>query len=251
MGLFDKKYCDVCGDKIGLLGNRKLEDGNLCKDCAKKLSYWFDDRRHSTVDDIKAQLAYREENAKKVGDFHITKSLGRHTRVVLDEDKQQFMVVRTRDVEEENPDVIDYAQVTGCDFDIDEEREEEMRTLDDGREISYAPPRYYWTYDFKMTIHVNHPYFDDMSFELNGSSVRVEPTGTQRIGFDPRNHPDYLEYADMGNEIKEALTGMRQQTREAVAAANAPKVKAVCPSCGATTLPDASGCCEYCGMKMN
>ena len=35
---FDKKYCDVCGDKIGLLGNRKLEDGNLCKDCAKKLS---------------------------------------------------------------------------------------------------------------------------------------------------------------------------------------------------------------------
>ena len=29
MGLFDKKYCDICGEKIGLLGNRKLEDGNL------------------------------------------------------------------------------------------------------------------------------------------------------------------------------------------------------------------------------
>ena len=37
MGLFDKKYCDICGDKIGLLGNRKLENGNLCKNCAKKL----------------------------------------------------------------------------------------------------------------------------------------------------------------------------------------------------------------------
>ena len=36
MGLFDKKYCDVCGAKIGFLGNRKLEDGNLCKDCAGK-----------------------------------------------------------------------------------------------------------------------------------------------------------------------------------------------------------------------
>ena len=24
MGLFDKKYCDICGEKIGLLGNRKL-----------------------------------------------------------------------------------------------------------------------------------------------------------------------------------------------------------------------------------
>ena len=60
--LFEKKECDICGGEIGLLGNRKLEDGNLCKDCAKKLSYWFDDRRHSTVEEIRAQLAYREEN---------------------------------------------------------------------------------------------------------------------------------------------------------------------------------------------
>ena len=52
MGLFDKKICDICGEKIGLLGNRKLDDGNLCKDCAKKLSPWFEDRRHSTVEDI-------------------------------------------------------------------------------------------------------------------------------------------------------------------------------------------------------
>ena len=56
MGLFDKKYCDFCGEKIGLLGNRKLEDGNMCKDCAKKLSPFCDDRRHSTVEHIKAHL---------------------------------------------------------------------------------------------------------------------------------------------------------------------------------------------------
>ncbi len=36
MGLFSKKYCDVCGEKIGLLGNRKLEDGNLCKGVRQK-----------------------------------------------------------------------------------------------------------------------------------------------------------------------------------------------------------------------
>lgn len=28
MGLFDKKYCDFCGEKIGILGIRKLEDGS-------------------------------------------------------------------------------------------------------------------------------------------------------------------------------------------------------------------------------
>ena len=38
MGLFEKKYCDICGEKIGLLGNRKLEDGNICSKCAGKLS---------------------------------------------------------------------------------------------------------------------------------------------------------------------------------------------------------------------
>ena len=42
MGLFDKKNCDICGEKIGLLGNRKLDDGNLCKNCASKLSPWFE-----------------------------------------------------------------------------------------------------------------------------------------------------------------------------------------------------------------
>ena len=76
MGLFDKKYCDICGEKIGLLGNRKLEDGNLCKDCAKKLSPWFSDRRRSTVEDIKGQLAYREENREKAAQFRTTRSFG-------------------------------------------------------------------------------------------------------------------------------------------------------------------------------
>ena len=65
MGFFDKKYCDVCGEKIGLLGNRKLENGNLCKDCAAKLSPFFSERKSSTVEEIKEQLAYREENRKQ------------------------------------------------------------------------------------------------------------------------------------------------------------------------------------------
>ena len=32
--LFDKKECSICGGEIGLLGNRRLEDGNMCKSCA-------------------------------------------------------------------------------------------------------------------------------------------------------------------------------------------------------------------------
>ena len=57
--LFERKVCDICGEEIKLLGNRKLEDGNLCKACAEKLSPWFDDRRHSTVAQIKEQIDKR------------------------------------------------------------------------------------------------------------------------------------------------------------------------------------------------
>ena len=74
--LFEKKVCAICGAEIGLLGNRKLEDGDMCKNCAKKLSPWFSDRRRSTVEEIQEQLAYREKNQEKVAAFHITRSLG-------------------------------------------------------------------------------------------------------------------------------------------------------------------------------
>ena len=68
--LFDKKECSICGKEIGLLGNRKLEDGNMCKECAAKLSPWFSDRRSSTVAEIEEQLAYRDENKKAVEAFN-------------------------------------------------------------------------------------------------------------------------------------------------------------------------------------
>lgn len=37
MGLFDKKFCDICGDKVNLLTQKKLSDGQLCSDCKQKL----------------------------------------------------------------------------------------------------------------------------------------------------------------------------------------------------------------------
>ena len=39
----------------------------------------------------------------------------------------------------------------------------------------------------------------------------------------------------------------RQQARDSAAAAAAPKQAVTCPYCGATTTPNASGQCEFCG----
>lgn len=133
MGLFDKKYCDICGEKIGLLGNRKLEDGNLCKDCAKQLSPWFSDRRRSTVEDIKRQLAYREENRGRASQFRTTRSYGEDCKVLLDEEHRWFTVTRARDLADANPDILDYTALTGCRVDIDESRAALLQVMETSR----------------------------------------------------------------------------------------------------------------------
>ncbi|MBO6158127.1 MAG: DUF4428 domain-containing protein [Firmicutes bacterium] len=245
MGLFDKKYCDICGQKIGMLGNRKLEDGNLCKDCAAKLSPFFSDRRRSTVNDIKAQLSYRAANQEEVERLHITRSLGKNTKILLDEDARKFVVTGARDIISANPDVLDYSQVTGCMLDIDEHKNELKIKNNEGKMVSYVPPRYEYSYDFTVKINVNHDYFDTISVRLNPSSVKTpRPVSVNLRGAMPQ---EFKEYYDMGKEIESVLTNARAEIREEIAQANAPKMAVKCPHCGASTIPDASGCCEYCG----
>ncbi len=235
MGFFDKKYCDVCGEKIGLLGNRKLEDGDLCKDCAKKLSPFFSDRRNSTVDEIKGQLAYREENEQKVKDFNPTKVIGGRNLICIDEDNKKWLFSRTRNWRDSNPDIIEFSQVTGCDLDIDENKTERYTKDAEGNRISYNPPRYNYSYDFNMSIYINSPWFDEIKFKLNDDDI------------ENRTCLEYKEAQKDANEIKDLLTGLRQSARDEVDAANAPKTVVTCPNCMANTMPDASGCCEYCG----
>jgi len=216
MGLFDKKYCDICGEKIGLLGNRKLEDGNLCKNCAAKLSPWFSERRHSTLAEIKEQLAYREENRKKVAQFQTTRSFGEDWKVLLDDNHRWMMVTRARDLREANPDVLDFTAVTGCRMDIDENERELMRDGPDNKKVSYNPPRYEYTYQFDIIITVTHPYFDEMKFRLNPRAVELvsEAPGTfgrGRVGqflntglnggFDPSYNPEYRQYRQMAEQL--------------------------------------------------
>ena len=278
MGLFDKKYCDICGEKIGLLGNRKLEDGNLCKDCAKKLSPWFSDRRRSTVEDIKGQLAYREENRGKAVQFRTTRSFGEDWKVLLDEDHRWFTVTRARDLAEANPDILDFDSITGCRMDIDESRTELTRKDADGKDVSYVPPRYEYSYDFFLVISVRHPYFDEMRFSLNSSSVYYEPqklpqrapmshapmdrpSGRPKMinasRVDPEDCAEYRKYRQMGDEICQALEQARSGGKQPAGAAleendimreAAQDIPAAgpwtCPACGGNNQ---GKFCEYCG----
>ena len=193
MGLFDKKICDICGEKIGLLGNRKLDDGNLCKNCAKKLSPWFEERRHSTVEDIKRQLEYRENNKKAVMDFYITRQIStRNYTVFIDDHKKNFTVARKLDVNE-NPDIVPLSAIVQCRVEVDRQQIEKTYTKD-GKTVSYQPPIYDYEFDYTMRIKVNTPWFDDMDFRLNTFSISSD------------NRGELMEVEQTGHQIIAALT---------------------------------------------
>ena len=278
MGLFDKKFCDVCGEKIGMLGNRKLEDGNICKDCAKKLSAWFDDRRHSTLEEIKSQLQMREENRSLVSSFRPGRVIRSDRYNLYIDERQQLFAASVNLDREDNPDIISLSQITGCNLDVDEMRTEEYRTDRDGERESYNPPRYSYSYDYYFYIYLNHPYIHEMKLKLNSMDISeddrnrrhdVERAGqemmsylqnvtgctvggmgmNQGMGMQPAAgmNQGMSQNVNPQGGMGTAAGGMGAAAGAAAGAAfagNAAEGPWVCQSCGAT---NAGRFCESCG----
>lgn len=254
MGLFDKKICSICGGKIGLLGNRKLDDGNLCKECASKLSPFFSERRSSTVEQIREQLAYREENKAKVAAFQCSRTLGGYKKVLVDEAAGVFMVTNAKKLLEANPDVIPISAVTGCSIKPEEHRWEVYRKNEKGESESYNPRRYKYEYDIGIVIYVNHPYFSEISFDVNTGRIDIGEPKSSLFGGQAQPKPEEnMEYARCMREAEEIRSIlMRKKTANPLVKEKEKKEKKAvkCPACGAVSLPDENGCCEYCGTPL-
>ena len=274
--LFEKKDCEICGGEIGLLGNRKLVDGDMCKSCAAKLSPWFEDRKESTVAQIKEQLAYREANAGELkNSFRPTKTLGEYYKMYVMYENgcpSKFVVSNDSDYVGENADIIKFSDVTSCNVDIEEEQNELKRENDDGEEVSYNPPRFEYRYDFCIEFGINSPYFDSISFRINRDTVEmitVVPTqnsaGTLKCirdankAFDPTHNLEFRKYQAMCDEILEIVKQGQQgiptdmpvisdtSLRSVPASTPAASGTKVCPACNAEVT---GKFCEYCGTKM-
>ena len=198
--------------------------------------------------------------------------------MLLDEDHRWFTVTRARDLAEANPDILDFDAITGCRMDIDESRTELTREDADGKDVSYVPPRYEYSYDFFLVISVRHPYFDEMRFSLNSSSVYYEPqklpqrapmshapmdrpSGRPKMinasRVDPEDCAEYRKYRQMGDEICQALEQARSGDKQPAGAA--PEENNIMreaaqdiPAAGPWTCPACGGAntgkfCEYCG----
>lgn len=279
MGLFDrfkKQDCEICGKEVGMFGYKKLEDGEICKDCIKLLSPWFDDRRHSTVDQIKQQISYREENRAALVGFRPTMAFGeRYTlRAELENGMPtRFVVERTDNYKEENADIISFRDVISFNIDVQESKRELMARNSKGEEISYNPPRYEYSYDFYAEIRVNHPYFDEITFQLNRESVALETVerrsgfGVTRSGFDPTLYPEYRQYRGECDELEDLFrAGMQGMVLKSFAPAVQSVVQAApapqpapepaptpagpkfCPNCGAPA--DGGKFCQSCGSRL-
>lgn len=197
MGLFDKKYCGACGNQIKFLGGRKVDDGLICKDCNNKLSPYFTGRRKTSLNDIKEQLAYRENNAKELLSFNATAVAGKGPKVYVDGNKGKFIISRTSDYIKENCDIIDLSSIIAFNTKIDEDKEEIFDVNEEGKNIPYKPPKYEYEYDFKVEMTLNHPYIDEISFSLVG----IKPTDV--------NSADFKEKEKILDDISEILIGKR------------------------------------------
>lgn len=232
--LFEKKECSICGGEIGLLGNRKLEDGNCCKNCAKKLSPWFEERRHSTVEQINEQLAYREENQNKLAGFRVSQIIGDYYKLYVEEANgvpTRFFVTTADDYMDANPDIIEFKDLMSCTTDIRTNENELKKDDGNGNQVSYNPPRFETDYDFyiNMTI-ANNPYFDDIRFKLNGSTVTLETRAGGGVSFlgmnlttapvdvsNPRDQERYQNYMGMCQQIEYIVKRSRGEVSTAAA----------------------------------
>ncbi len=230
MGLFDvfkKKDCEICGKEVGLLGYKKLEDGEICKDCVKKLSPWFEDRRHATVAQIQEQLAYRAENEKKLADFRVAKVIGDYYKMYIEEVNgipTRFFVTDAEDYLCENPDIIAFADLMSCSIDVDSHETELKQDDGKGNQVSYNPPRFETDYNFYVEMQIaNNPYFDQIRFRINDSTVTLETRGGSTVRFlgmnfnsgsvDVSSHRDqqrYQEYTGMCQQIEFIVQKSRQ-----------------------------------------
>ena len=194
MGLFSKKICCICGEKVGLLGGLKLKDGDLCKECKKKLSPFFEDGKESTVEDIKKQIEAREENYMQLDNLVVNKIYGEFGVILIDETNRKFVALKDtseslfkspkqvtsiEDVKDKNPDIIGFDQIEDVEVKIIQTNREEKQTID-GQQVSFDPKHYTYMIGFDIIIKVNHPYIKVMRISIKNGTVQIYNEGLRK-----------------------------------------------------------------------
>ena len=275
MGLFSKKECSICGDKSGLLSNRRLADGNLCKECRARLSPFYDVTNKDTVAFIAAQLDYRQRNMEELRWFQPSVAVGGAYKVFIDGNSGKFAVASEREMREGNPDLFDLAGLRSCSFFA---REHIIKGDEDESDR--------FDYEFYLKFSVDHPFVRGFSCRYSGVTVssknRIKEEEARKIylgqkeiktgfaaffsGVDRRATEEYLNQYALAQDMIDALTGAAASYRsgqgytsgapayqQPAAPAYQPPIPAArevnfCPNCGARV--DGGAFCPQCGTQL-
>ena len=280
MGIFSKKDCSICGDKSGLLSNKKLADGNLCKECRAQLSPFYNVTKEDTVAGIAAQLQYREQNLAELDRFRPTIAAGGAGKVFIDPQLGKFTLASEDELRNGNPDLFDLSALRSCSY-YSRER------IYKGDKETNESDRF--EYDFYLKFSMEHPFLRSFSYRYNDRSVscrgrRIRDEEIQKIylgqkemrggvasfftGVDRRAMEQYLDMYALGQDMIEALNraaaGVRsgpvyqQQApvyqqpvyqQPAAPAYQQPASRAsFCPNCGARV--EGGAFCPDCGTRL-
>ena len=148
---------------------------------------------------------------------------------MVDELGKRFVVTSSSDILKANPDIIPLSDVISCNLDLQVDDTELKKEDAQGKEVSYNPPRFCYSYNFYIEISVKHPWFSQIRFRLNSSDIEIvdEVTGMgagmgrmmgsrRQSMVHPEYNMDYRKYQQMADEIVAVLTG--QPTARGVAA---------------------------------
>ncbi len=197
MGLFKKEACVLCGGKTGLL-DKKCQDGKVCKDCANKVSPWFDDWKSTSKLVLESHIAMRSADRTLAEMGNYNKVFGEFGVILIDEAARKFIafpdtssglfgsqrkVKSLQDVIDLGPDVISFDAVEDLEIDITETTREEKRTVD-GQQVSYDPPHILYMETFTLRLKLDYPFFKTMNIQLNDGAVQIHNIG-RRLWTDP------------------------------------------------------------------
>ena len=191
------------------------------------------------MEEIRQQLAYREENERRLADFRPDSTFGRFKKVYVDRAGAKFIVTTASNWRDENPDLISFSQVTGVDTDIRENKKEIYYKDAEGKSRSYSPRRYEYDYEFNVTILVDSPWFDKIELELSSGNRPDSPYTSL-----------YRQYEEQMHTLYDILNGSQRQDygQNDFAASADPALKAREQEIMETVIKTTPWYCRFCKL---
>lgn len=268
MGLFDKKYCSICGNPLGIIESGKVKDGYVCKNCKGKLSPFYTFSSRDLIKDINYQLQSRADNEEKLKRFSPTKVFNGDSNIFVDEDRFQFAVAKSKNPLTSHADIISLVDLKNISTEIEENKQEILYQDSQGEVHSFCPQSYAYSYNFFINLETKIPYIGKIHIKLNQKPVdndqetliNMSQNGLLNIVSDllnkrksfnngqtsnaneVRSSIEYKKYAEMLDTIKTVLA-KRPTIDKAIRTV---PVYVKCPWCGSKVLRTNENC-NHCG----